>query len=253
MLVVGGEGLVVALAEHGLQAVWSERDDPAAVVQGFHPTVGWKLLAEGAYALATGIPWVASNLDRTVPTDRGRAPGNGTLVDALRAASGREPRVAGKPEPALFDEAQRRLGGTNPLVVGDRIDTDIAGASRAGVASLLVLTGVTSLAEACAARGDERPTFVAPDLEGLLLPHPEVRPVPAGARCGDWQAVVRDGRLVLEGPRARGRVGRSRRWPPCGRWWPRAGRGRTTPTAPATGQNRATRSTWVPPSAGCAT
>ena len=190
----------MALAEHGLQAVWSERDHPAAVVQGFHPTVGWKLLAEGAYALATGIPWVASNLDRTVPTDRGRAPGNGTLVDALRAASGREPQVAGKPEPALFDEAQRRLGGTNPLVVGDRIDTDIAGASRAGAASMLVLTGVATLTEACAATGDNRPTFVAPDLEGLLLPHPEVRPVPAGARCGDWQAVVRDGRLVLEGP-----------------------------------------------------
>ena len=200
VLVVGGEGLVVALAEHRLQVVWSARDDPAAVVQGFHPTVGWTMLAEGAYALATGIPWVASNLDRTVPTDRGRAPGNGTLVDALRAASGREPLVAGKPERALFDEARRRLGGTSPLVVGDRIDTDIEGASRAGVASLLVLTGVSSLAEACAARGDDRPTFVALDLEGLLLPHPEVRTAAAGARCGDWQAVVRDGQVLLDGP-----------------------------------------------------
>jgi hypothetical protein len=194
---------VLALAEHDLTAVWSARDDPAAVVQGFHPTVGWRLLAEGAYALATGIPWVASNLDRTVPTDRGRAPGNGTLVDALRAASGRQPQVAGKPEPALFDEARRRLGGSNPLVVGDRIDTDIAGASRAGLPSLLVLTGVSTLSDLCAARDMDRPTYVAPDLGGLLLAHDEVEPGPDGLRCGDWRAAVRDGALALHGPESR--------------------------------------------------
>ena len=200
VLVVGGEGLVAALDEHGLPAVWSARDEPAAVVQGFHPTVGWPLLAEGAYALATGVPWVASNLDRTVPTDRGRAPGNGTLVDVLRATSGREPLVAGKPEPALFDEARRLLGGSRPLVVGDRIDTDIVGATRAGLPSLLVLTGVSSLADACAAVGDERPSYVAADARSLLLAHPAVESADEGVRCGDWLADADDGVVRLQGP-----------------------------------------------------
>ena len=200
VLVVGGEGLEVALAEHDLTAVWSARDAPAAVVQGLHPTVGWAMLAEGAYALADDIPWIASNMDPTVPTDRGRAPGNGALVDVLRATSGRDPQVAGKPEPALFAEAQRRLGGDSTLVVGDRLDTDIAGASRAGLPSLLVLTGVSGLAELCAADGDDRPTYVAPDLSGLLVSHPEVEPTDGGARCGHWHATVVDGALQLAGP-----------------------------------------------------
>jgi HAD superfamily hydrolase (TIGR01450 family) len=202
VLVVGGEGLEVALAEHDLTVVESALDAPAAVVQGLHPTVGWAMLAEGAYALADGIPWIASNLDPTVPTERGRAPGNGALVDVLRATSGRAPQVAGKPEPALFHEAQRRLGGDRTLVVGDRLDTDIAGASRAGLPSLLVLTGVSALAELCTAVGDDRPTFVAPDLAGLLVGHPEVESTDGGARCGRWMATVVDGALQLTGPDA---------------------------------------------------
>jgi len=201
VLVVGGEGLVAALIEQGLEPVWSADDDPAAVAQGFHPSVGWAQLAEGAYALATGVVWVASNLDRTVPTERGTAPGNGTLVEALRTATGREPVVAGKPEPALFDEAIRRLGGRLPLVVGDRIDTDIAGARRSGLPSLLVLTGVSTLADVCTAQGEDRPDYVAPDLEGLLLEHPEVRRHGASFGCAGATATI-DGStpsLVLAG------------------------------------------------------
>ncbi len=198
VLVIGGDGLVDALGEHGLWAVWSARDDPAAVVQGLHPSVGWELLAEGAYALATGVPWVASNLDVTLPTDRGHAPGNGALVEVLRVVSGREPDVAGKPAPALFEECSRRLGGDRPLVVGDRIGTDIVGAGRSGLPSLLVLTGISSLDEACAARGDERATYVAADLEGLLLPHPEVEVGADGAaRCAGWVAEVESERVSL--------------------------------------------------------
>lgn len=197
VLVVGGDGLVEALGEHGLEAVWSATDDPAAVVQGFHPTVGWPLLAEGAYAAATGIPWVASNTDRTVPTDRGRAPGNGTLVEAVAVASGREPTVAGKPEPALFAEATARLGGRRPLVVGDRLDTDVAGANRSGLPSLLVLTGVASLADLCAADEQARPTYVSLDLGGLLLAHPTVQAADGAARCRGWRAEVRGGEVRL--------------------------------------------------------
>ncbi len=198
VLVVGGAGLVSALAEYELTPVWSARDDPAAVVQGLHPSVGWEQLAEGAYALATGVPWVASNLDVTLPTDRGHAPGNGALVEALRVVSGREPEVAGKPEPVLFEECARRLGGARPLVVGDRIGTDIVGATRSGLPSLLVLTGISTLEEACAARGDERPSYVAPDLEGLLVPHPEVDQTDGTARCEGWAATVESGRVVLQ-------------------------------------------------------
>lgn len=202
VLVVGGNGLVQALAEHGLTAVDSADDKPAAVVQGFHPDIGWRLLAEGAYAVAAGLPWIASNLDRTVPTDRGQAPGNGTLVAAVQAATGVQPVVAGKPEPALIEESVLRTGAQRPLMVGDRLDSDISGARRFGMPSLLVLTGVTSIEQLLAAQGEERPDFVAADLSGLLLAHPVVLVDDASARCDGWTARVVAGRLSVrrDGP-----------------------------------------------------
>ncbi len=200
VLVVGGEGLVRALGEHGLRAVGSLDDQPAAVVQGFAPTVGWAQLAEGAYAVAAGLPWIASNLDRTVPTARGRAPGNGTLVAAVAAATGAEPLVAGKPEPALLEESVLRMEATDPLMVGDRLDTDISGAVRYGMPSLLVLTGVTSLDQLCRAVPEERPDYVAPDLSGLLVPHPSVQVDEGQSSCAGWTARVVDGRIQVDGP-----------------------------------------------------
>ncbi len=198
VLVVGGAGLVEALAEHDLTSVDSADDGPAAVVQGFHPTVGWQLLAEGAYAVAAGLPWVASNADRTVPTARGIAPGNGMLVEAIGAATGVRPVVAGKPEPALIEESVLRTGARRPLMVGDRLDTDISGARRYGMPSLLVLTGVTTIEQLLAATGDERPDFVAADLGGLLVAHPEVHGMGgAAAACAGWTARIVDGQLVL--------------------------------------------------------
>ncbi|MGH8826024.1 MAG: HAD-IIA family hydrolase, partial [Jiangellaceae bacterium] len=167
VLVVGGDGLVAALAERGLTPVTSADADPAAVVQGFAPDVSWRLLAEGSYAVAAGLPWVASNVDRTIPTARGRAPGNGALVDAVRAATGREPVVAGKPEPPMHRETVLRTGARHPLVVGDRLDTDIEGANRAGVDSLLVFTGVTDPAELISAPPLLRPTYIGLDLRAL--------------------------------------------------------------------------------------
>ena len=116
----------------------------AAVVQGFAPTVGWSDLAEGARAVRSGLPWVATNLDRTVPTRHGPAPGNGALVDAVAAAAGKRPdEVAGKPEPRAFSGAAGRAGSERPLVVGDRLDTDLEGARASGIPGLLVLTGIT--------------------------------------------------------------------------------------------------------------
>ncbi|MFY0406008.1 HAD-IIA family hydrolase [Solicola sp. PLA-1-18] len=174
VLVVGGEGLEAALAELGLRSTRSLDDGPAAVVQGFHPTIGWELLAEGTYAVASGLPWIASNTDMTVPTARGVAPGNGTLVAAIATATGRTPDVAGKPRAPLFDETVLRVGGRHPLMVGDRLDTDIEGANVVGADSLFVLTGVSTLADAVAADPVRRPTYVSADLAGLLHAHPEV-------------------------------------------------------------------------------
>ncbi|MBP0453419.1 HAD-IIA family hydrolase [Kitasatospora sp. RG8] len=199
VLVVGGLGLEEALAERGLVAVRTLAEEPLAVVQGFDPSVGWQQLAEASFAIQSGLPWVASNLDLTVPQARGIAPGNGTLVAAVRAATGVEPEVAGKPLPPMHRETVLRTGARRPLVVGDRLDTDIEGAFNGGVDSLLVFTGVTTAAQLLAAPVEHRPTYVSADLRGLLVPHPEVAGQPGGGfACGGWLAVAQDGELRFE-------------------------------------------------------
>lgn len=208
VLVVGGEGLILALREKGLVPVSSADDEPAAVVQGFAPDLSWRALAEGAYAIATGVPWVASNLDRTIPTLRGIAPGNGALVDTLRTATGREPVAAGKPEPPMHREAVVRTGAKRPLVVGDRLDTDIEGAVRAGVDSLLVMTGVTSPAELVLAGPHARPTYVGQDLRALHQAGAELSVAGEDRRRGEWTASVEDARLTLDGPSSPDSAGR---------------------------------------------
>lgn len=184
ILVVGGFGLYEALEERGLRGVDTLSSDTAAVVQGFHPDVGWRLLAEGTYAVNAGLPWFASNLDRSVPTARGIAPGNGALVQLIADATGKRPTVAGKPEAALFRETTERVGGMKPLVVGDRLDTDIEGAANVGVDSLAVLTGVSDLQSIADSEGKFRPSFVSPDLGGLLVAHTPVDLDGEHARCG---------------------------------------------------------------------
>jgi glycerol 3-phosphatase-2 len=173
ILAVGGRGLRTALVEVGLRPVDKFADAPLAVVQGFGPEVAWKSLAEASYAVHAGLPWLATNADLTVPTPQGIAPGNGALVNAVAAATGRYPEVSGKPEPIVFTAAAARVGAQRPLVVGDRLDTDIAGAVAAGYPSLLVLTGVTHLLQVAVAGCGERPTFVAPDLRALVEPLPK--------------------------------------------------------------------------------
>jgi HAD superfamily hydrolase (TIGR01450 family) len=199
VLVVGGDALEEALVERGLRPVRSADDGPSAVVQGYHPDVNWRQLAEGTFAVRAGLPWVASNVDLTLPTPRGIAPGNGTLVHVIRLATGAEPLVAGKPELALHRESIDRVAARCPLIIGDRLDTDVEGAVRAGTDSLLVLTGVTGPAELLAAPPTRRPTYVAADLRGLLLPHAEVVVTGGEAVLGGWTAVVQAGRLRLTG------------------------------------------------------
>jgi glycerol-1-phosphatase len=171
ILVVGGPGLFMAVAERGFNPVESVNDKPVAAVQGYGAEVGWAQLAELCFAIELGIPWIATNLDRTIPTPRGRALGNGSLVAAISHATGRNPEVTGKPEPPLMLESIERMSAIRPIVVGDRLDTDIEGARRSNLDSLLVLTGVTDLNGLLLASEVMRPTYVGLDLRSLLDPY----------------------------------------------------------------------------------
>ncbi|KQO97792.1 HAD-IIA family hydrolase [Leifsonia sp. Leaf264] len=195
ILVIGGDGLVTEVEKAGFAVTRSADDSPAAVIQGFAPELGWKQLAEAAFALADpgdgGIPWVATNTDWTIPQERGIAPGNGTLVSAVHTAVGRLPVVAGKPEVAIFDEARRRFEAASPLFIGDRLDTDILGANRAGMPSVLVLTGIDKAKQVLAAVPDQRPTFILDDLSQLSEPYPTADVTDDGSRVTVGRAVVR--------------------------------------------------------------
>jgi glycerol-1-phosphatase len=189
VLVVGGTGLRLAVRERGLRPVTAAAERPLAVVQGYAPDIGYGLLAEAALAIRAGAFYVASNVDATLPTPRGLAPGNGSLVQVLVTATGQQPVVAGKPEPPLHAESVERVGAKRPLVVGDRLDTDIEGAVRGGTDSLLVLTGVTSPPELLLAAPLRRPSYVAKDLTGLNASQPEVAGGEDGSfSCEGWMA-----------------------------------------------------------------
>ena len=190
VLVVGGTGLRLAVRRRGLRPVTAAAERPLAVVQGYAPDISYGLLAEAALAIRAGAFYVASNVDATLPTTRGLAPGNGSLVQVLVTATGQEPVVAGKPEPPLHAESVERVGAKRPLIVGDRLDTDIEGAVRGGADSLLVLTGVTSPPDLLLAAPQRRPSYVARDLTGLNASQPEVARGEGGSfSCGGWTAV----------------------------------------------------------------
>jgi HAD superfamily hydrolase (TIGR01450 family) len=199
VLAVGGPGVAAACRELGLATVGSATEHPVAVVQGYGADVGWTDLAEAAFAIQAGAWWVATNTDATLPTPRGPAPGNGALVASVRAAVGVDPVVAGKPEPALFTTAARRAAASRPLVVGDRLDTDVAGAVRAGQHSMLVLTGVSRPLDVITAPPELRPSYVAADLAGLLRPHAAAVADGDGWRCGEARVGWVDGVLDGEG------------------------------------------------------
>jgi len=199
VLVIGGTGLRMAVRERGLRPVTTAADRPQAVVQGYSPDVNYTMLAEGGLAVAAGALFVASNGDATLPSRRGRQPGNGSLTQVIATATGVRPLVAGKPEPPLHNESVLRTGAKRPLVVGDRLDTDIEAAYRVGVDSLLVLTGVTRPVEAVLAPPPHRPTYLAEDLAGLLEAHPDVTSQDGAFSCGGWTARLAGDRLELAG------------------------------------------------------
>ncbi len=199
VLVAGAMGLRHALRERGMRLVSVAAQRPVAVVQGYAPDMTYGLLAEAALAVRGGAYFVTANVDTTLPTPRGPQPGNGSVVQVIVTATGVQPVVAGKPETPLHAEAVARTGARRPLVVGDRLETDIEGAVRGGADSLLVLTGVSTPRDAVLAPSGRRPTYIAADLGGLVEPQPAVD-APGGAlhQFGGWEARRPDGSQPLQ-------------------------------------------------------
>lgn len=189
VLVVGDRGLREAVEGQGLRVVETAADAPAAVVQGHSVHTGWQQLAEATVAVRAGALWVASNMDTTIPSDRGILPGNGSMVNVVAAVLGRKPdAVAGKPERAMHSASVARTAAQRPLVIGDRLDTDIEGAAASGCASLYVMTGVSTPAEVLGAAELHRPTYVAGDLRGLLQPGRSIAEAAERGSSGRWIA-----------------------------------------------------------------
>jgi glycerol 3-phosphatase-2 len=214
-LITGSAALAHEIELVGLKPVHSAAESPVAVVQGFNPEIGWKDLAEASYVVAGGAMWFATNTDMSIPQARGMAPGNGTLVAAVAAATGKAPLVAGKPEAPLFHAAAKRLQADRPLVVGDRLDTDILGGNRAGFATAAVLTGVDTTFTILAARTDERPDYLLADLEDLYAPYPAIVRDGDTYRCGAASASAADGTVTITGDEGDLDAWRAA----CAAWW----------------------------------
>lgn len=167
VLVVGAEALADEISAVGLEPVTEFSDDPVAVVQGLGVDINYSDLAEATLAIRDGALWVSANPDRTIPTERGLVPCNGSIVAALQAATDSEPQLAGKPAPAMIADAADRDNFRAPLMIGDRLDTDIEGANAAGVPSLLVLSGANTALDAVRAKPEQRPTYIGHDLRSL--------------------------------------------------------------------------------------
>jgi HAD superfamily hydrolase (TIGR01450 family) len=184
VLVVGGEGLTSEVEAVGFEVVYAASDQPSAVIQGFSPEVGWKHLAEAAYAIQGGAIWIATNQDWTIPREGGIAPGNGTLVSAVHTAVGILPDFAGKPFRPIFESAISQLNISRPLMIGDRLDTDIRGGVAFGIDTACVLTGVASRKDLIGARAEDRPTYILEDLRQLFEPYPQVKATKRGVKLG---------------------------------------------------------------------
>jgi glycerol-1-phosphatase len=196
---LGAAGLEEALLDMGLVPAAVDDSRAVALVTGYGPDVVWRDVMRAAVRVRDGLPWVASNTDLSLPTKFGQAPGHGVMVDMLQRFSGAKPVVAGKPQRPLLDETIGRMGGSRPLMVGDRLDTDIEGAHNIGIHSLLVMTGVTGLPELAGAGPELRPTYLSVDLEGLFATHPAPEQDGAVWRCGGWRATAAEGRLEVSG------------------------------------------------------
>lgn len=198
VLVLGTESFVDLVREAGYEPVNSADENPVAVLQGHNPDTGWRQLSEASLAIHNGALFFASNLDATLPQERGLMVGNGSMVEAVVHATGVRPQSAGKPEAEMFHDAARRMGSHVPLAVGDRLNTDIAGGNAAGMDTLHVMTGVSGHHALVAAVPAERPSLIATDLRDLYSPLESLKP----GRQGDFSAMVKGNDVVLAGGRS---------------------------------------------------
>jgi HAD superfamily hydrolase (TIGR01457 family) len=164
--VIGQDGIRTALAEAGIEVVDGEPDRVDHVVVGVDVHVTYERLATACVLVERGARLVATNADASFPVPGALWPGAGALLSVITTTTGANPEIVGKPYAPLFRSAAEDAGAEHPLVVGDRLDTDIAGADGLGWDSLLVLTGVSSRADA--EHGSIRPTFIGDDLRALL-------------------------------------------------------------------------------------
>jgi 4-nitrophenyl phosphatase len=175
VLAVGAVGMLRELRSAGYDALPADGAAPAdwnggplarswdVVVAGLDPDFDYRRMGIAAAAIRAGAEFVATNADLRYPTPDGFVPGAGTIVAALEAAAQRAPRVIGKPQPAMFEEIldAARCRAEDAVVIGDNPDADIPAARRAGIRSILVLTGIADAETAAALEGERRPDLVA--------------------------------------------------------------------------------------------
>jgi len=161
---IGEEGLMVALQQAGFVL---SRNQPVAVVVGMDRDVTYARLREATLLIRAGVPFIATNPDCTLPVPEGQVPGTGAILAALTAATDVEPMVIGKPEPLMMERAMARMGATRETTaaVGDRPETDILSAQRAGILSILSLAGATDRERL--SRFDVHPDIVLEDIQAL--------------------------------------------------------------------------------------
>jgi HAD superfamily hydrolase (TIGR01457 family) len=165
--VIGEEGIRRALSDAGIAVVDEPSGGVDVVVVGWDRSADYEKLRTASVLVQHGAALIATNPDGSYPASDGTNwPGAGALLAAVVATTGATPEVVGKPHPPILRAALARAGGGRPLVIGDRLDTDIAGAAGLGWDSLLVLTGISSREDAAGAH--PAPTFVSRDLGGLF-------------------------------------------------------------------------------------
>lgn len=238
VLVAGPPALAAEMARAGFVVVARADEAPAALVQGYHPDLPWSMMDEAAFALARGAAWYATNTDTLRPTDAGMVPGAGAQIAALRACfPGLTPVIAGKPYPPLFEEMPARLGVRHPIFVGDRLDTDVAGARGAGLDTLFVLSGAHGKADLVAAPPEQRPTFLGPDAGALLAAPRRAAAADDGTDAwsvGQARAVVTPGGTIdVAGPVVTPEQQADALWAVANLAWRRADRGAPTDAAAA--------------------
>jgi 4-nitrophenyl phosphatase len=164
---IGEAGVREAFTEQGFTLAELYEVNAQYVVVGMDRAVSWDKLATATLNIRAGARFVGTNPDRTLPTERGLTHGNGAILAALQAATEVTPTIIGKPEPTMYQIAMQRLGvdAAHTVAIGDRLDTDILGAVRTGLRSLLVLSGVSTPADVD--RSDFKPTWVMRDIREI--------------------------------------------------------------------------------------